>query len=443
MKEKIIEFLSFLLVIILLIVMTVSSIVLTYNINFNLKDYSYYLITVGIIGLIIYIISKIKNFKFTKIEIFIFVLMILSTLSIFTAINLDDALFGRINRREGLFDILTYYIMALNCMSIKNKKYIKIIISFICIYALINIFYGLFQIGILTSSNFEIIGSWHYARGFLGNSMYFGTLMAIFYGISIGLFIKTNELSKTIIAYILLLTSSIGIIMSGSMSVFVSTIFIYLVILFQAIVKIVKKDKDGIDQLLQLIFCVITFVLLLIISIQNNNSNVGKDISELVGESKNVSTGVVKDNYGTGRIYIWKNTIDKIVENKGIGVGIDNFYNAFEGQLIDVKSNMPVDKAHNDYLQKMLCEGVISGIAFIAFLSIIFFKNIRKNLSPVYYGLFLAFTSYSVQAFFNISVTRVAPIYFVIIGLLIGEEYQKVSLSEKTSKNVKKSKKAI
>jgi len=60
-------------------------------------------------------------------------------------------------------------------------------------------------------------------------------------------------------------------------------------------------------------------------------------------------------------------------------------------------------------------------MVFIIFILIIFFKGLKKDLSPKYYGLFLAFIGYSVQAFFNISVTRVAPIYFIIMGCLIKE----------------------
>ena len=76
-----------------------------------LKDYSNYLILIGILGLIIYIVSKIKNFKFNKYEIIIIFLMTLSYASLINCLDLNTALFGMINRYEGLFVILTYYIL--------------------------------------------------------------------------------------------------------------------------------------------------------------------------------------------------------------------------------------------------------------------------------------------------------------------------------------------
>lgn len=447
MKEKTLEFLNFILVIMLLIVMFVSSLLLTFSRSFTLKDYSFCLIIIGIIGLITYIVGKIKNFKFTKFEIVIFILMAFSILSLFTAININDALFGKVNRREGLFVVLTYYILALNCMSIKNRKYIKIIFISICLYAFMNILYGLFHARILETTFFPVKKTWrNYAAGFLGNSMYFGTLMSIFYGLSIGLFMKISGIKKKIVSYILVLISSLGLIISGAMSAFVAAIFINLVMLYHIVTEFIKKEKDWFYHLLLLTFCFLSFVLILLI-ICHKNTYLKNDIYELIGETKLIVTGTVKEDYGTGRIHIWKNTIDKIIERGGIGVGVDNYYNAFDGKLIDIKTNLRVDKAHNDYLQKILCEGIISGIVFVIFLCVIFFKCLSKNLSSIYYGLYLAFTSYSVQAFFNISVTRVAPIYFIIIGLLLGinnEKYDfKVELSKRKNKknNYQKKKK--
>ena len=41
-------------------------------------------------------------------------------------------------------------------------------------------------------------------------------------------------------------------------------------------------------------------------------------------------------------------------------------------------------------------------------------------------ALFLAFVGYSVQAFFNISVIEVAPLFWIIIGLLYDRKCKEV-----------------
>ena len=174
---------------------------------------------------------------------------------------------------------------------------------------------------------------------------------------------------------------------------------------------------------------ILSFVLVFL-SYTNFYPSIKNDILTLFGQTKNVIVeSKVDDSYGSGRIFIWKNTIEKIKEAPITGYGIDNFAHAFNNNLFLDKRL--VDKAHNDYLQKALCEGIISGLVFVVFLLIIFFKRVFKNLSPIYYGLLLAFTGYSIQAFFNVSFINVAPIYFIIIGLLVGDLDEKMSLKNK------------
>lgn len=422
MKNKVIEKLDILFIILLFILMITSCFRITYT-NFNLKDYGFYLSIYGIIFLIIYIISKIKNFKFSKLEIILIIMIILSCLSLINAIDLDTTLYGKMNRREGLFVWLTYYLIALNCINIKNKKYLKIIIYFICLYSFINIFYGLFQVGLLKTNLFIVKNSWYCARGLLGNSMFFGTLMNIFYGIILGLFLKCKLSYKKIVLYILLFIASLGIVLSGAMSAIFALGSIYLICLIQIIISIFKKEKNSILCLIFLIVSIISFGLVYK-CYSLYDSHLTKDLVEFKGETNSLSQGKIDDSFGTGRFYIWRKTIEKIKDAPITGYGIDNFRLVFNSKLLD-SHNLIVDKAHNDYLQKSLCEGIISGVVFVIFLLIIFFKLFFKKLSPIYYGLFLAFTSYSIQAFFNISVTRVAPIYFIIIGLLIGKIYEK------------------
>ena len=419
--EKIIEFFSFLSIFFLLILMISGSIRITYF-DLKLSDYSMYIYINGALGLVLYICSKIKNFKFNVYEILVFVLIMLSCLSLVTAININVAVFGELNRYEGLLVWLTYYIFILNAMNIRNKKYLYIIISLVSMYCLINIFYGLYQVGVFNSPHlFKIMSAGIYARGFVGHWNFFGTLVCIFYGLMLGLFIKENYCLKKWFLIIGLIIANVGVVICGAMSSLVAVIIINVVCLVQIIVLLFKRHKKRYMYLVSFLISAMSFILVFMIY-TSNNSNVKTDISQMLNETKNIVTeGEVKDNYGTGRFYIWKRTIEKIKIAPITGFGIDNFNEVFENKLTTPTSKSIVDKAHNDYLQRALCEGIISGVFFIVFLLIIFFKGILRELSPLYYGLLLAFTCYSVQAFFNISMTRVAPIYYIVIGLLLGK----------------------
>ena len=66
-------------------------------------------------------------------------------------------------------------------------------------------------------------------------------------------------------------------------------------------------------------------------------------------------------------------------------------------------------------------EGLLSLVVYIIFLAVLFFVYIReKNL--FYKCIFLGFFAYIVSIFFNISVIRVAPIYWIIVGLLMSKK---------------------
>ena len=130
--------------------------------------------------------------------------------------------------------------------------------------------------------------------------------------------------------------------------------------------------------------------------------------------------------YGSGRIHIWKRSLSVVPNNLWNGVGIDNFFYAFDSddRLIDVHSKLLVDKAHNEYLQKLVTEGIFSLVIYLVLLFTIFIKSLIKIIKfrdtngVLHIVLFLGFTAYCIQAFFNISIISVAPYFYIIMGLL-------------------------
>ena len=52
--------------------------------------------------------------------------------------------------------------------------------------------------------------------------MFYGTLMSICYPLVLGIFFKTNSIKNKIISYFLVLIFSLGVVISGAMSCYVS-----------------------------------------------------------------------------------------------------------------------------------------------------------------------------------------------------------------------------
>ena len=409
------EMISFLIIISILTIVCIGSILVVYKL-LTLKQYSYFLIFLLPLEIIAYILQKKKNLSFQKEEFLIFFLIICSTLSLIFSKNREVSLFGFMNRYEGYFMFLNYYSIGLLSSTLEDEFYKKIIIKFIIGIGLLNIVYGLFQVGILPKFSF-IKDSWKYARGFEGNSMFFASLLSISYFFIISYFISSDN--NRILKWILLILFTIGTIISGSMALICTTILLFIILFFKKLYIFIKtKNKK---PLLRIIVCIFLFIIFNILN-SYRDANYKRDVDTL---SKEVTTAVeekkVENHFGTGRIYIWKEVLKKSKDNLLLGVGIDNLFYSFKPRLIDPVSKNYIDKAHNDYLQKLYCEGLISVLIYITFLSMIFLKGIKKE-SILYKTLLLGFLAYSIQIFFSISVIRVTPIYWIVIGLLLSNE---------------------
>ena len=134
-----------------------------------------------------------------------------------------------------------------------------------------------------------------------------------------------------------------------------------------------------------------------------------------------VSTGEIKDTYGTKRAFVWKKALAEVPKHWSTGIGIDNVFYIYDGMPIIYKNKTAYDKVHNEYLQILITEGIFCLISYLIFYFLVLKKNIKYTLNNNIY-LLLPVVGYLVQAFFNISVIEVAPLFYVSMGLLYSKE---------------------
>jgi putative inorganic carbon (HCO3(-)) transporter len=104
-----------------------------------------------------------------------------------------------------------------------------------------------------------------------------------------------------------------------------------------------------------------------------------------------------------------------------IGSGPDTFMTVFPEEAQNRYENLPYDKAHNEYVQILVCQGVLGLLFYLAFLGTLIFKNIRRAFNdPVLTAVLVAVAGYSVQAFFNISLPLASQIFWVLLGIMTG-----------------------
>lgn len=407
----------------LLIYILMGSISIKYNM-YKIFDLSVGLISFAVIGICVYVINKIINKKkFDKYDVLIYLLVFFGIIATAKAVRPEVSLYGFAERCEGLLQLILYYVLFLNCKNIGNKKFKFIIVWLIVGICVVQSIYGILQFfDIKNFLRWEILRIRYYSTGFEVNPNFFGSLMIIGLGLSLLIyFIKFD--SVTVIGSLFIsVVLFLGLLCSGAMSGAVAFIAQLMGIIF--LLLILKLDR-----FLSLVKCLMIFVCFTTSYYLFNSYDEGYYLSQLEKTKIEMSEslkGDFKPIYGSGRIHIWKETIKIIPDNIWNGVGIDNFCYAFGGErpLIDVKSGFLVDKAHNEYLQKLITEGVFSFVIYLILLFLLFFKSIiiiikkRNNVDCLFVALFMSFCGYCIQAFFNISVISVAPIFYIVMGLL-------------------------
>lgn len=367
-----------------------------------------------------------------------YILVFVGILSCIFSMDKMISIFGKSFRHEGFLSILNYYLLFINWKENGNKEDIKKFLKFLIILAVINSIYALFQM----YTNFDFVLTYFdhdvkMASGMCGNPNFFGSLIVTVLAIVTCKFLieKENLNYKKILLLIFLFVSLINSESTGP----ILTYIIFLLFLF--IFLGFKKYKISKRSLIVLIIIVATYLFL--IPINNNfvvdkaGNKINKNETSISSIKKTIGSG------GNGRLKIWENSLDIVKDNPIVGVGFDNFELAYPNPKIPtgvmmvttkeeaqppVTSYYIVDNAHNVYLHTAVSTGILGLIPYLLLCLFVFIKGLKfKNKLGIL--LLSGFVAYSIQAFANISVIQVAPIYYIILGLILSlkEEPNKTS----------------
>ncbi|MGB4439227.1 MAG: O-antigen ligase family protein [Sedimentibacter sp.] len=138
------------------------------------------------------------------------------------------------------------------------------------------------------------------------------------------------------------------------------------------------------------------------------------------------------ETLGSNRGYEWGATIPMLKDYIFSGAGPDNYPIAFNQDdfigklnLIDFDANIVIDKPHNMYLQIAINTGIISLMAFLVVCGIhvvssllIYSKSKFATVEEIIGGAcMISIIGYLAAGLFNDSVTSVAPLFWLILGL--------------------------
>lgn len=392
--------------------------------------------TMYICGAILFIslIINYKKIKTDKKDILLYIFLGLLFISTCLSSDIKISIFGFNYRHEGLLMFLIYgciYLCTKNFYTIENYK--EVLNLFFYIYLAIGILgiteryvdyfvlYPIFSKGI--SSTF-------------GNPNFFGSFMCIVLPISICIHIFNGNKK----AFILSIVMFFNVISAATRSAWVA-MFCVIVGIIIYLIKTKKKVEFKRFFILFICFALIGIYLFGGFNFIKNKiykapESEKKVVSQVDRKTEQMKTEFEKaketkgiNKFGSSRIELWTHAIRVIKGAPIFGCGPDNLNNgiakySFEDreyeEYIKIKY---IDKAHNEYLQIAATCGIPALIVYLAFLcAIIFSKSKIVFKDKAVFMIGLAICSYLTQAFFNISVIAVAPLFWMLLGLIDNKE---------------------
>ena len=370
--------------------------------TFNIINYVSisYFINICLIINIILIISFIarKKMKLQRLDFLLIIYILLCIISTIFAYDRNMAVFGAINRYEGLLSII-YYITIIIIASFIDKEKINSIINII-------IGIGIFETGM---GFIQLCKGNQHISGFISNANFYATYINMCLWCSIYSIFH----NKSKLYYLLIILYTMALMISNTLSCILSSLIgIGLLLLIN-----IKEKKLGKSFIVIGIFIAIIALLSFF-----NVNKIGTKIMSFGKDTAQITKGNINEKMGTGRIDIWKKTIPFIPKYLIHGIGIDNYYYLDDGSPIYypvfykntkvVRDKLIYDKAHNDYLQILITKGIFALIVYLSIIAILLFQSFKYDK---YY--FLIILTYLIQIFFNISVIEVAPIFYILLGL--------------------------
>lgn len=407
-----------------------------YNVisSYNVLNASYIIyITIPFQVYLYYKALKVSNNKPNIIDILINILILSTLTSSITALEPKIAFLGSTYRYEGFFVILGYYLLMLNWMKYTKKDDIKRIIKIILIITIIHCIYGLFQEYTKFSFILRYTPNKEMISGLAFNPNFLGSLLVTSLGITSSIYLINDKYKKILICLTILFSLSLINVNSTG------PLLTYIIILLLLPIYLLKNKQLNLKKYIILIsITTLTFGTTLLL-----NKTIFKiDTCELCGTNKNNSI-VKKDEAETidvsnGRLEIWRNSFNIIKQYPITGIGYDNFYIAYHNGkyykiVFETDENGHqtakkvyydvVDNPHNVYLNVLVSTGILGFIPYMLLLLITFIICLKKKNII----LLTAFVAYSIQAFANINVMQVAPIYFILIGLILSESKELIT----------------
>lgn len=349
------------------------------------------------------------------------------------------AFFGNNERIEGALMYLVYIVLfyAASKYLELNEMIIKLILSAGCIMAIYAVV-QMFGIDPIQKMFFGQIVTPTVSVSLIGNYNFVSTYMCMFIFISVALYIYKKDIFYLGTSIILFL----GLLASRTRGGWITFIIVSVI----GLIFILKKK----DCLIRAGFVfVMFFVSFIILNKVSGNMILDRaDINNIVKFSKSniiendklcsitnsnniYNVRLLNDNKdsnlqlvgsASSRTNIYKMAFKAFLDRPLLGEGPDTLglrlKNDYSKEYYKHMSlyNEAVDKAHNEYLEYAVSGGIFTLISYLALVTFALYKLYNRRKNNDYVIIMLGIIAYLVQAFVNISVIMVAPLFWILLG---------------------------
>lgn len=347
---------------------------------------------------------------------FLLVYVVLLIVSLFFTDNLNFSVFGRPDRSEGIITFFIYMTLFLigRYSKISDDEFFTAVIFTAVIVSI----YGILQYHGFDPfpRNYRTLNYGKSAFSTMGNPNFLGSYLVLIIPVTVYLYIikkkKIGLLSYSVLLYCLLCTRTRGAWLGTMLS---ATCFLILHIISD------KKFKCYLKRYFVIIL--ISIIILLLFNLLSDGGLVNRFLSILFDANEFLSGGDKSDYTGSHRGFIWKRVIELIKSKPLTGYGIENlgetFIKYYRNDMIEFWGEIRyVDKTHNDFLNIAVTTGVPSMIVYLSFVFSVINKGVKNLQNNMGLLLLPSVLGYLAAIFFNISVTSVAYVYWVFLGMI-------------------------
>lgn len=390
---------------------------------------------VGLASAVFFFLERTKDMRFYPSDIFFVSLLFFAVISlVFT----ENILSGTGGGGEWLIHYAAYFSLMLAGTMIESQELRKKILCVLAAAAVLNGVTAVLQsfgIRIMDCMSADLYHNLtNAAFGYTMNCNHFAGLCTLFVGLSAGFFIFASGKKSVLLSLALYVLCFYSAIATTTRIAWLGAIG---VICFYAVSFIVMKAKGyGADKLKSHwarlgIITAVSAVIFAGFALFTDSMyfSLTETVTDLnIGTDESISF----EEFGSKRGYIWKYAFEALPGHWLTGVGLDNFYYVFTSNPHwDRTHSAP--RAHNEYIQTLVTQGVPAGINYIAMLvyacvtgvkTVIGTKNSEKRtLTWILLGMF---AGYAAQALVNSSVVSVAPYFWITVGMTMPKSEQKL-----------------